>query len=262
MFSKSYITLLAAAVAAVATTGAMAQATVIYSQTFNSSTAPLTGTQPTTDTGGATWTAPFGASYQQNGFIQYQGISALPFTPSAGNTYTLSGNLALAPTSSTPTGYNAGLGFWNTWPSGDNAPMATLAVNGTLTFWATGYPGGGVAAATFDTTNGGTKAALTDLNVTMTLNTAPTNWTVSYSADNGLYSANYTYATGSNPTDIPGVMLYQASNNAPATGLPVTASAFELQQGVPAVPEPGTGAAYLLGVVGLGLLAKKRKVLA
>ncbi|MGC9261818.1 MAG: hypothetical protein ACP5I8_17280, partial [Phycisphaerae bacterium] len=88
MVTKSGITLLSAAAlaAGVLVAGAgNAQATVIYSQTFNSSTSPLTGTQPTVDTGGATWAAPFGASFAQNGTIQYQGVSALPFTPATGN---------------------------------------------------------------------------------------------------------------------------------------------------------------------------------
>ncbi|MGC9261819.1 MAG: PEP-CTERM sorting domain-containing protein, partial [Phycisphaerae bacterium] len=60
---------------------------------------------------------------------------------------------------------------------------------------------------------------------------------------------------GTNPTDIPGVMLLQQSNNSPSPGLPAQASAFELQ--VSSVPEPATVA--LFGVAGLGLLLLKKR---
>lgn len=254
MFSKpsSFLLSAAAMAAGVLVAGAgNAQATVIYSQTFNSSTSALTGTQPTVDTGSATWAAPFGASFAQNGTIQYQGVSALPFTPVTGNTYTLSGEISSTAAAGN-SGYWAGIGFWNTWPSSSDAPIATLTAGGQLAFYATDYAasGGGTNVATFSTT-------LSSLNVTMVLNTSAPQWTVSYSADGGLYTANYTYAAGSNPTNIPGVMLVQGSNNSGAgiPGWPVQASAFELQ--VSSVPEPAT--LLFMGLGGLGLLLFKRK---
>lgn len=74
--------------------GSAAQAAIIYQDSFTGS-GEINGVAPTTTTGGATWTAASGMSMDGSGTLTFNGErnAYLPFTPVAGNVYTLTATL-------------------------------------------------------------------------------------------------------------------------------------------------------------------------
>ncbi len=256
---------MAGAVLAVLTVGAgTASATVvtIYADNFTgSATTPLAGQAPTTDSGGATWTAATPSSsvqWMENGSVVNPPPSvnniavSLPLTPVSGGIYTAS--IVLAPTTNgnqfffgfgTFTGPNAAFPFYagyGPWMSvADTHPISTFAGPNTqnqnsANMWASTIPG----------------------TATVVLNTTAPDWTVqwSYSGNvNGpsLGTYSYTGASGANPnpTGITGVGFSSNSE----TG---SVSDFSLTGPAP-VPEPATLGLFAVGGMGLLLAARKRK---
>ena len=87
-------------------------AAIIYQDDFNRSGA-LAGSAPTVTTNGATWTGGGTTSTTGNGQLSPDGKNSLPFSPTAGNIYTLS--YTLNPTAAGPD-VNINIGFMGNSP--------------------------------------------------------------------------------------------------------------------------------------------------
>jgi hypothetical protein len=109
----------------------------------------------------------------------------------------------------------------------------------------------------------GTAATGSTHNIKLQLDTSTPSWTLNASIDGTAVDLNgssntgtaYTYAAGSNPTASHYVGIATAQNSG-QVGTVGTIDNFVLTGPVPA-PEPGT--VGLLGLAGVGLLAKRRR---
>ena len=237
-----------------------AQASTIYSQTFSSTaTGVLTGTAPTTDTGGATWAlaGATGSDWSASGLAptttgpNYSTAAEyLPLTVTSGNIYTLTVT-GLTPVTGT-TGNWLAAGFFNSSSgdifTGNQGPLMLLRDTGFIQAF------GGPAldyAASFNTGNGAGPFGLGDT-ATVTLDTAgaPSQWTATYAYDGTtLGSIVYNNPTAPPETNIGvGFLSYQS----------VQGSVGSLTLTETASPEPASLALIGLSAGALLLLKKRR----
>lgn len=214
--------------------------TTIYADAFpGSSSNPLNGTTPATESGtfggsaGTPWSA--ASNFNAAGGVQPSGtfVSAyLPFAPQAGNIYTLSADL-----NTTSGGSNwIGLNFFDLNDGSQDVWMLLSAQRGVAT--GAFYPGdGGVFG--YDQPNG-------TVTLSMVLDTTGANWTETFFA-NGISVGGP--MTPSVQPGIDAVGLYQYNNGAG------TAGNFTLTR---AVPEPGSAALLTLGAGALFIRRQRR----
>ncbi len=227
-----------------------ALATDIYSDSFpGSSSSPLNGTSPATDSTGAIWNA---FLWNADGSINIPNNSGscnayLPFMPTSGNIYTLtlginatsgSGWIGLSFLSS-GTGLTGGGGValyqnaepWTAdWVSGNpNAAISTSTGPGTngVNNWDYPYQGTGVQ------------------NLQMVLDTSGMNWTVQFSDNGTNLGSLYTYTT--NPV-IGDVGFGASAASGQVSNFSLTSSP---------VPEPTSVGLFALGCLGMMFISRK-----
>ena len=232
---------------------ASARAGLIYSDTFNGSSANgLTGTTPGTTSGtfggtaGATWSAK-DEVFKADGSVVTGfggGSAALPFTPQTGQKYTLS-----ATVDTTVGGANwIGLGFEeHSFPPGafdlpDNNGYAWMILRETRG----GNQGAYLLGPTITGPSGSFDTGSGPLNLAVVLDTSAANWTAQYFVDGSAVSAAVAYAV--NPTI--GFAGFSTINSGGGT-----VDNFSLD--VAPVPEPGTLAVGLL-CLGAGMARRRR----
>lgn len=239
--------------------GSSASAAIIFSDDF-SVAAALNGTAPDTRPGTETWVS---SSTTAGGVLPVAATttSYLPWTPTAGNIYSLSVDATSSATSTSST--YAGFGFFSA-----SATIAnTYALSGANTPWAFMRTGNPTASSIGDTAFRpmGSSGADQNTNLTVTsprrlelvLNTTDTDaittgvqWSLAFLVDGIQVGATYTYSeTESNQllANITSVGLTGATN-----GNSVSYDNFLLQT----IPEPSH---FMLAASGLGLLAIRRR---
>ena len=241
-----------------------AQASTIYSQTFSSTAAGvLTGTAPTTDTGGAKWAlagatgtdwSASGVAPTSSGGGYLTAAEYLPLTVTSGNIYTLTVT-GLTPVTGT-TGNWFGVGFLNSTsgnfivPGGTQGPMMLLRDTGYIQ--AFGGPGlnNGASFNGDNPPNGAGPFPLGGTTV-ITLNTGGAQWSVTGSYDGTAFpGAPITYPVGGNPTTALGVGFLSYKS--------VQGSVGSLTLTETATPEPASLALIGLSAGALLLLKKRR----
>ena len=256
--AKAGIAFLGAGTLALAAASAV-QAAPIYSQTFSSTaTGVLTGTSPTTDTGGATWqlagnagsdwTASGGAPTVTGALSP--AAEYLPLTVSSGNIYTLTVT-DLAPVAGTTTNWLA-VGFFN---STSNEILSTASQGPWMLLRDTGYiqafagPGGLGNGQSFNGDNGanaGYGPVSLGGTAKVVLNTEAAAWTASWYYNGTQLGTTYTYTA--NPTNSLGAGFLTFQN--------VSGSVRSINV-TDATPEPA--ALSLIGLSAGGLLLMKRR---
>ena len=261
-YSLAVAALAIAACIGLASTASATDETIYADNFTGSATTQLAGQAPTTDSGGATWTAATPSSSVQwmaNGTVvnPAPGVNniavSLPLTPVNGGIYTAS--IVLDPTAngnqiffgfSTFTGPNAAFPFYN----GVGPWMDLADTDGISTFAGPATSNQTSGAALFASKIPGT--------ATIVLNTTAPDWTVQWSysenADGpSLGSYTYTGAGGANPnpTGITGIGF--ASNSE-------TGSVSDFSLTGPPVPEPAMLGLVVVGTAGVLLLISRKRM--
>ena len=268
-----------AAVACIGLAGTTTASTIIYQDTFTGSATAgtLNGATPNTvDTGGATWAAYTGSpggwsdSGYSNSGTSSRLSASLPFTPVAGQIYTLSLGINVLQNFTNPSfqGFNNAGNYWgalgfmlnqNTsvgWDSGGTSPWLLSGM-----YAPTGGPNNGNntngAVWTGPGLVGGEGFGNPDItagvnNYSIVLNTGSTLWTYQVYLTNSTYTNKLIGSSSVAPfSSNPTIVAVGFQNGMGA----VQVSNFELTSSP--VPEPAT--LGLVAVGGLGLLMLKRR---
>lgn len=257
---KSFLLTLLTALGALTST----EAAILFADDFSGGAVPLSGTTPDTTTGGSTWTS--GAAFLASGTVSTTPTSGawLPFVPTAGNIYTVSGII-----NTTAGGQNwITLGFSAAATALPNNRFADGPVVALGTFLLRQNRGSGTGATDSQFFVGETTAGVTSIaapptgaiTAQITLNASnptPSLWTLGLS----LNGSPVTLASNSNPVD-GGDAGTVVSNfgDIKFVGFTVTNTAGgtidDFLVEVTPVPEPSS--ALLVGLGALGLLRRRR----
>jgi hypothetical protein len=258
-----------------------ARAGIIYSASFGGDSSNLAGSGPDVDNNGGTNTWVASTGYKKNGTTPSAGINSgayLPFTPVAGNIYTLSARFLGVGPDGTNVAWH-GLGFGKSMPTTNMETGENRFVSGNTTgrAWMLFRPNNPLTPTDSPNVNhlgnatSGTasnpvwtdatlaRAEGGDIDMEIILNTSPAIWTADFLAKRPSDSS-YTDVSGGPLNlivqDIGMVGIARTTNTAGSGALTGTVASFVLT--VDPVPEPASIALAALGMIAFGVSARRK----